>query len=115
MSVVDHIALAGSDAQAQLRRKAWAALGKWVSFRLTRQRGVYVPNLFQICWQLVSTDSSGSKLRRPVFILSDRFTWNFGVRQAGGVERGVPAPSSGDDINFYQLAIQACAWPVGCH
>ena len=55
---------------------------------------------------MVATDDSGSKLRRPVFVLSDRFGENFGIRQAGQKERAIPAPAPGDDINFYQLAIQ---------
>ena len=103
---MDHRALAGTDERAPLRRKAWEALGKWVTSRVNRQRGVHVSNLFQICWKLVAVDDSGSKLRRPIFQLSERFAENFGVKQAGVAERGVPAPASGDDINFYQLAIQ---------
>ena len=69
-------------------------------------RGVHVPNLFQICWKTVASDGSGSHVRRPIFVLSDRFSENFGVRQAGGVEKGLPPPASGDDVNYYQLAIQ---------
>lgn len=106
MVVLDCNALAGDDAHAIHRRKAWSALGKWVAFRLARQRGVHIPNLLQICWKLDAADSTGSRRRRPVFVLSDRFTDNFGVRQGGLPERSIPAPASGDDINFYQLAIQ---------
>ena len=103
---MDHIALAGNDANAPNRRKAWEALGKWVNARLSRQRGVHVHNLFQIVWKMVASDDSGSRLRRPVFLLSERFAENFGVRQAGAIERGLPVPGAGDDVNFYQLAIQ---------
>lgn len=103
---MDHRSLAGTDERAPLRRKAWDALGKWIASRVSRQRGVHVPNLFQICFRLVATDDSGSKLRRPVFLLSERFADNFGVKQGGYVEKGLPAPQNGDDVNFYQLAIQ---------
>jgi len=98
--------LAGTDERAPIRRKAWEALGKWVNSRVSRQRGVHVPNLFQVAFKLVATDGSGSKLRRPIFVLSERFADNFGVRQAGSVDRNIPPPGSGDDVNFYQLAIQ---------
>jgi len=98
--------LAGNDAQATLRRKSWDALGKWIASRVGRQRGVYVPNLFQIYWKAVAQDGTGSRLNRPVFVLSDRFAENFGVRQAGAVERNPPAPGTGDEVNFYHLAIQ---------
>ncbi len=107
MAPLDAATLAGSysDKQSVYRRKAWKALGAWISFRLSRQRGVHIPNLLQICWK-TDAASSGTRVRRPVFLLSDRFTDNFGVRQGGVVERGLPAPASGDDVNFYQLAIQ---------
>ena len=42
------------NAKSPLRRKAWEALGQWVLTRVSRQRGAHVPNLFQICWQLVA-------------------------------------------------------------
>ena len=103
---MDHKQLSGTDERAPLRRKSWEALANWISSRVGRQRGVHVPNLFQISWRLVATDDSGSKLRRPVFVLSERFAENFGVKQGGYVETGVPAPAQGDDVNFYQLAIQ---------
>ena len=89
---MDHRSLAGTDERAPLRRKAWDALGKWIASRVSRQRGVHVPNLFQISFRLVATDDSGSKLRRPVFLLSERFADNFGVKQGGYVEKGLPAP-----------------------
>ena len=98
--------LAGSDARAPLRRKAWEALGKWIASRINRQRGVHVPNLFQISWRLLATDDTGSKLRQPVFVLSERFSDAFGVKQAGVPERNLPPPVQGDEVNFYQLAIQ---------
>ena len=41
-----------------------------------------MPNLLQICWKMVATDDAGSKLRRPVFVLSDRFVENYGVSPA---------------------------------
>ena len=103
---MDHIALAGTDSGATNRRKAWEALGKWVNSRLSRQRGVNFPSFFQIVWKNLAADESGSKLRRPVFALSERFSENFGVKQAGARERGLPAPAAGDDVNFYQVAIQ---------
>jgi len=98
--------LAGTDERAPIRRKAWEALSKWISSRVSRQRGVHVPNLFQVAWVLVATDETGTRLRRPIFVLSERFADNFGVKQAGYVERNVPPPANGDDVNFYQLAIQ---------
>ena len=68
---MDHRSLAGTDERAPLRRKAWDALGKWIASRVSRQRGVHVPNLFQIAFRLVATDDTGSKLRRPIFLLSE--------------------------------------------
>ena len=103
--MLDHRALAGTDDRAPARRKAWEALGKWVASRVSRQRGVHVPNFFHIQWKLVATDESGSKLRRPIFLLSDRFQENFHVRQKFP-EKGMPPPAPGDDVNFYTLAIQ---------
>ena len=88
---MDHVELSGRDASAPHRRKAWEALGKWLASRLSRQRGVHIPNLFQIAWKMVATDDAGAKLRRPVFLLSDRFAENFGVRQGGAREKGLPA------------------------
>ena len=98
--------LAGADAQGLLRRKAWEALGVWINSRIARQRGVYVPNLFQIYWKTLATDGNGSRLNRPVFVLSERFCENFGVKPAVAAESGVPAPGTGDEVNFYRLAIQ---------
>ena len=103
---MDARALAAGDERAATRVLAWEALGKWVKFRVLRQRGVHVPNLFYICFQLAAADENGSRLRRPVFVLSERFADNFRVKQAGVVEKGLPAPANGDDLNFYQLAIQ---------
>ena len=119
---MDHIALAGTDSGATNRRKAWEALGKWVNSRLSRQRGVNFPSFFQIVWKMMATDETGSKLRRPVFALSERFSENFGVKQAGVRERGLPAPAAGDDLSGGLLAgdvlgtqLVQCGLDVGGH
>ena len=97
--------LAGDDAMTPLRLKAWEALGKWITHRCSRHRGVHVPNLFQIFWQVTSNEGT-SKLKRPFFILSPRFCENYGVRSTQSPPGNVPAPASGDDINFYHLSLQ---------
>ena len=104
---MDAAALAGvgTDALAPLREKAWAAVCEWIKWRCTRQRGVHIPNLLQIYW-LVSSSDGTSKLKRPVFVLSPRFTENYGVHPSQLPPGTVPAPATGDDINFYHLAIQ---------
>lgn len=103
--VLSAASLAGDDAMTPLRLKAWEALNKWITWRCSRQRGVHVPNLFQIFWQTTSTEGT-SKLKRPVFMLSPRFCENNGVRRAKVPAGPIPAPVSGDDINFYNLSIQ---------
>ena len=75
---------------------------------------MHEPNLFQIAWKNVATDGSGSTLRRPVFVLSDRFAENFRVKQSGSAEKLLPPPVSGDDVNFYQLAISFSGSLSGC-
>ncbi|KAL1529990.1 hypothetical protein AB1Y20_000916 [Prymnesium parvum] len=102
---MDVEALAGSDALAPLRVKAWRALCEWVKWRCARQRGAYIPNLLQVFWTVTSAEG-GSRLRKPVFFLSPRFTENYGVHPTHPPLAAVPPPAPGDDINFYHLAIQ---------
>ena len=85
-------------------KQAWDALLKWVVLRCSRQRTAHIPNVFHIAYQTVSEDK-GTKIKRPVFVLSDRFVENYGVSPALEPEAGVPEPVPGDELNFYQLAI----------
>ena len=95
----------GPEAAAEKRAKAWAAMCKWIKLRCTRRRGVNIPNVFQLFSEVAVADA-GSKLRRPVFVLSERFCDNYGVQQLYPPEGTVPAVVHGDDLNFYELAIQ---------
>ena len=100
--MADAAALAGSDALAPVRLKAWAALGEWIKWRALRQRGVHIPNLLQIYWAVTSSHS-GSKHKAAEFVLSPRFTENYGVHPTHQPMGVVPQPGAGDDINFYHL------------
>ena len=92
------------ESAADVRSRAWEAMCKWITFRCSRKRGVNVPNVFQLYWQVTGADG-GSKVRRPVFVLSDRFAENYGVETVQPPPPGTPAAVAGDDLNFYELAI----------
>ena len=92
------------ESAADVRSRAWEAMCKWISFRCSRKRGINVPNVFQLYWQVTGADA-GSKVRRPVFVLSERFAENYGVEPAQPPPPGTPAVVAGDDLNFYELAI----------
>ena len=95
----------GPEAAAEKRANAWAAMCKWIKVRCARKRGVNLPNIFQLYFEVAVADA-GSKLRRPVFVLSERFCDNYAVQPLYPPEGTVPAVASGDDLNFYELAIQ---------
>ena len=61
----------------------------------------------------LDADGTGSRLRRPVFLLSERFAENFGVRQAGVPEQGLPAPAHGYPITYAAGGRQYVAIPAG--
>ena len=107
MVVITEADLCGDpeDAAGEKRAKAWAAMCKWIKVRCARKRGVNLPNVFQLFFEVTVADA-GSKLRRPVFVLSERFCDNYAVQQLYPPEATVPAVVNGDDLNFYELAIQ---------
>ena len=92
------------DAAGEKRAKAWAAMCQWIKLRCTRKRGVNLPNVFQLFFEVTVADA-GSKLRRPVFVLSERFCENYAVQQLYPPE-ATAAVVAGNDLNFYELAIQ---------
>ena len=95
----------GPEAAAEKRAKAWAAMCKWIKMRCARKRGVNIPNVFRLFFEVAVADA-GSKLRRPVFVLSERFCDHYAVQQLYPPEGTLPAVVNGDDLNFYELAIQ---------
>ena len=93
-------------AAAEKRAKAWAALCKWIKMRCARKRGVNVSNVFQLFFEVTGKDG-GTSVRRPVFMLSERFCENYQCQPLYPPEVATAPPvTTGDDLNFYELAIQ---------
>ena len=45
------------ESAADVRSRAWEAMCKWVTFRCSRKRGINVPNVFQLYWQVTGADA----------------------------------------------------------
>jgi len=74
--------------QTHVLQAAWFALDAWVLDKLALRKGVHIPSLARLTWQVVELPD-GSKMARPVFALTEAFCRAHGLPYRKAAEADV--------------------------